>query len=270
VRRRTQKDSLIWVLEDHDRKDYSARVGDIVQSKGYEKMLDALLQQDVERIWELYGDASFGIEFVATGNHDEVRGSRWFSGDLLAYGNAVITMQLMGGPMTMLAGDEFAEGQQLRFKARGGIPTLWQFRVGTLAADNTNLAYWIGRGGGLKTTHPALRGRQRERLHSPTGDAPRLLAAARSVDDSAVVPLLVFNNLSRTEWVTGTYDLGQMVTRWLTESLDAFYQARDLMGFDPERPLWRRALSGREILESGLSIGLQPYQIQALELDRVA
>ena len=82
--------------------------------------------------------------------------------------------------------------------------------------------------------------------------------------------MLVFNNLSRDAWTTGTYDVGQAARRWLTTAPDAFYQVRDLIGFDPERPLWRRPLVGRELLDGGLSIGLQPYQIQALELERLA
>ena len=73
--RRAGRLSIVLVHEDHDRKDYSARVGDVVQSKRYEELLDALLYQDVDRVWRLYEDPNFGIEFVGTGNHDEVRGS---------------------------------------------------------------------------------------------------------------------------------------------------------------------------------------------------
>ena len=94
-----------------------------------------------------------------------------------------------------------------------------------------------------------------------------LLAAARFVEDGASVPLLVFNNLSRQEWTTGRYDVGAR----MRASLDvaAFYQVRDRVGFDPERPLWRRPIAGSEIVEQGLSVGLQPYQIQVLELERL-
>ena len=154
AREHAGKASLVWVHEDHDRKDYSARVGDVVQSKGYEHILHALTHQDVELLWQLYADPTLAEEFVATGNHDEVRGSRFFPGDLLAYGNAVITLQLLGGPMTMLAGDEFAEAEQLRFKARGGIPTAWQFRTDTLPPPNKDLAYWVGRGGWFGSRTP--------------------------------------------------------------------------------------------------------------------
>ncbi|MGZ4620418.1 MAG: hypothetical protein ACXV3F_17370, partial [Frankiaceae bacterium] len=241
---RAGRQSIVLVHEDHDRKDYSARVGDIVQSKRYEELLDALLHEDVDRVWRLYDDPNFGIEFVGTGNHDEVRGSQFFQGDLLAYGNAVMTMQLFGGPMTMLAGDEYAEGEKLRFKSKGGIATAWQLRQGTLPAANVNLASWVAVAGRLRTTHPALRGRGRERLRAREGDDRLLLAAARVPDDTAVVPLLVFNNLSRQDWTTARYDVGARVRERLDR--EAFYQVRDRVGFDPERPLWRRAFAGAE------------------------
>ena len=57
--------------------------------------------------------------------------------------------------MTMLAGDEYAEGEKLRFKAKGGIPT-WQLRLGSYRGQH-DLAYWIGRAGKLERRIP-LRG----------------------------------------------------------------------------------------------------------------
>ena len=255
---------LLLVHEDHDRKDYTARAGDVVQSKGYEGLLHALTHQDVEGVWRLYDDPNFNTEFTGTGNHDEIRGMQFFGDDLLAYGNAVMTMQLMGGPMTMLAGDEFAEKEKLRFKAKGGVPTLWQLRQGTLPSANLELASWIARAGVLRTSHPALRTRGRERLHPHEGDGSRLLAVARYADDDETVPLPVFNNLSRRDWTTARYDVGARVRAWLDPA--AYYQVRDLVGFDPERPLWRRPLLGAEIVEEGMSVSLQPYQMQVLEL----
>jgi hypothetical protein len=262
---------LVLVHEDHDRKDYTARVGDIVQSKGYEGLLHFLTHQDVEGVWSLYDNPHFTIEFVGTGNHDEVRGSTFFPGDLLAYGNAVLTMQFMGGPMTMLAGDEYAEAEKLRFKAKGGIPTLWQLRLGQLPEANTTLAYWIARGGQLKNEHPALRGTRRERLRPIAGwAAPRVLACARSSGQPGEAPLMMFNNLDRQQWVSVPFDLGTGVRSWLAQGPGSFYQIRDLIGVDPERPLWRRPLLGQELVDEGMNIGLQPYQIQLLELERLA
>ncbi|WP_305785320.1 alpha-amylase family glycosyl hydrolase [Symbioplanes lichenis] len=263
--------SLLIVPEDHDRKDYSARVGDVIQSKGYEQLLDAFTHQNVEGIFSWVGNPFLTEEFTGTGNHDEVRGAEFFAGDLLAYGNAVITMHLLGGPMTMLAGDEYAESQKLRFKARGGIPTLWQFRQNTLPGANTQLAFWIARGGLLRTRHPALRGTRRARLQWREVARPdRLLAFSRSGDDPTAVPLLCFSNLDRQDWLTGTAELGEQARAWLDREPDAHIQVRDLLGLDPERLLWRRPEPAKTLLETGLGVGLQPYQIQVLELLRVS
>lgn len=260
---------LLLVHEDHNRKRYSAGVGDVVQSKEYETLLGRLNGQDVEGIWRYYDDPDLSLEFTGTGNHDEARGSRIFGGDLLAYGNAVLTMMLMGGAMTMLAGDEFAEAQQLRFKAKGGIPTLWQLRLRQLPPANLELAGWISRCGLLRTTHPALATTRRDRLRLRAGGPePRVVACARSAP-GVDVPLMVFNNLDHTEWVTARYDVGDRVRSWLSQAPADFYQIRDLMGLDPQRSLWSRAIAGQTLLDEGLNIGLQPYQIQALELQRL-
>jgi hypothetical protein len=95
----------------------------------------ALTDQNVEEVWNFYGNPYVINEVFGTGNHVEIRGSLFFAGNLLAYGNAMLTILLMGGTTTMLAGDEYAEGQQLRFKAKGGIPTLWQLRLRQLPQD---------------------------------------------------------------------------------------------------------------------------------------
>jgi hypothetical protein len=242
----------ILVLEDHDRKDYSARVGDVVQSTGHKWLPQALRDQDVDEVWRFYANPDVTAEFIGTGNHDEVPGSTFFNGDLLAYGNAVLTMLTMGGATTMLASDEYAESQQLRFKAKGGIPTLWQLRLRQLPPENSTLAYWIGRCGRLKIGHPALRGTQRERL-SPENGGPgtRLLACSRSSGEPDDVPLLVFNNLDHRAWVAATSDLGSGVRQWLQSGPDDSYQVRDLVALDPDRQLRRRPLTGTDPARRG-------------------
>jgi hypothetical protein len=267
--RRGPKTSLLWVPEDHDRKDYTSCVSDVIQSMGYKALLDAFAAQDVDRVWNSFGAVERTGEFVATGNHDERRGVLSFNGDVLAYGNAVMTMQLMGSPMLMLAGDEYAEGQQLQFKSKGGVPTLWQQRQGILPVELTNLANWISRGAQLRT-HPAFQGRRRERLFQAAASGPHpIFAWSRAGQLPADPPILLFSNLDRVNWATGTFDVGGAARSWLWERPDDFYQIRDLIGFDPDRYLWSRPAQGKDLIDGGLTIGLQPNQIQALCLERV-
>lgn len=80
---------------------------------------------------------------------------------------------------------------------------------------------------------------------------------------------MVFNNLERGAWVTARYDVGDCVRDWLIQAPGDFYQVRDLMGLDPQRSLWSRAIAGQTLIDQGLDVGLQPYQIQVLELMRL-
>lgn len=268
--RRGPGTSLIWAAEDHDRKDYTRCVADVIQSTGYMELLRSFAAGDVEHIWDAFGRVEEKAEFLATGSHDEQRAMQFFGGDLLAYGNAVISMQLLGGPVLMVAGDEYGEGQQLRFKSKGGVPTAWQHRQNLLPDANRNLAAWMSRAGQVRQAHPALHGTDRERL-SQRGDngAHPILAWSRPGVDTAVPPLLLFNNLDRQSWFTGAFDIGTHLQSWVSAQPGSFYQIRDLIGFDPGRYLWSRPLPGRQLLDEGLEVGLQPNQVQALELARV-
>lgn len=99
--------SMIWVPEDHNRKEYTTCVGDVIQATGSMGMLQAFADLDIDRVWGTLAAVEFGRECLATGDHDERRGIELFGGNLLAFGNAVMTMQLLGGPLPMLTGDEY-------------------------------------------------------------------------------------------------------------------------------------------------------------------
>lgn len=257
--------SLIWVPEDHDRKSYTSCVSDVIQSMGYMDLLRGFAEQDVDRIWNVLGALDRDREFLATGNHDERRGIAFFGGDLLAFGNAVMTMQLIGGPVLTLVGDEFGEQQQLAFKSKGGIPTVWQLRQRLLPSPNENLAHWISRAAELRAVALGDAGSARQRLVQRSSAGPHpIMAWSRSQDADTPPPMLFFSSLSDADWATGIFDAGQHLRALLDPR--AYYQVRDRVGFDPDRYLWSRPLLGRQILEEGLSIGLQPHQIQGLEL----
>jgi glycosidase len=196
--------SLIWAPEDHNRKDYTSCVADVIQSMGYMGILRSLADHNVDELWNALGEVEHWHEFLATGNHDERRGIEFFGGDLLAYGNAVITMELLGGPVLTLAGDEYGERQQLRFKSRGGIPTVWQRRQGLLPKASEALAYWVGRGADLGRSLPAVPGSTRERLFPYAGANPaRIVAWSRSAAQAGDAPLLIVSNLERESWTEG-------------------------------------------------------------------
>jgi glycosidase len=259
--------SLILVHEDHDRKNYTARVGDVIQSNSYMDLLRAFASRNLEAVWAYYQNPWLAAEFVGTGNHDERRGSTFFNGDLIRYGNTVMMMALMGGAMTMLAGDEYAEAQQLRFKAKGGIPTLWQLNQAILPGENANLAAWIARAAHLRNDEPALAGSSRQRLGWLKASNEPIFACARyGAADGP--PLIVVDNLGQ-QWSTGQLDIGSQVRNWISSAPAAFYQIKDLLGLDPARPLWSRPIYGQTIIDEGLSIGLQSCQIQVLQLQRL-
>jgi glycosidase len=262
--------ALIWAPEDHNRKDYTSCVADVIQSSGYIGVLRALAAQNVDDVWNGITELEHWHEFLATGNHDEARGIEFFGGDLLAFGNAIITLELLGGPLLTLAGDEYGERQQLRFKSRGGIPTVWQRRQGLLPVESATLAYWVGRGAQLRRDLPALHGSTRERLYPAAAEtAPRIMGWSRPAPRPTDPPLLIFSNLERDPWTASVFDVGTAARAWLSAQAGAYFQVRDLMGFDPERYLWTRPIPGAELIANGLGVGLQPTQIQALLLERV-
>jgi hypothetical protein len=262
--------ALIWAPEDHNRKDYTSCVADVIQSMGYMGILSALRDKNVDGVWNAVGEVEHWHEFLATGNHGERRGIDFFGGDLLAYGNAVITLELLGGPVLTLAGDEYGERQQLRFKSKGGIPTVWQRREGLLPIESKTLASWVRRGALLGQGLPSPQGSTRERLYPhPTGNSSRVVAWSRPAPHAGQAPLLIVSNLERDGWTENSFDVGATARAWLAPQASEYFQIRDLMGFDPDRYLWSRPRQGSDLIEAGLGVGLQPTQIQALLLERV-
>ena len=131
---------------------------------------------------------------------------------------------------------------------------------GTLPQPNRDLEQWVTRAALLRRDHPAFAGSGREDLPMPDG----FLTAARFGPDPAQAPVIVTNLLAGDAWTQQTCALGTRIGAWL--DADAHYQIRDLLALDPTRPLWRQALPGSSLRDGGISIGLRPRQIQALEL----
>ena len=259
-------ESLILFHEDHDRKPFSANVGDVVQSKGYEGILHQLAHHNANGVWDVYQNPHFN-EFSGTGNHDERRGITFFGGDLRAFGNAVITMLFFGGAMTTLAGDEYGESRQLHFKARGGVPTLWQARNKQLPRENRELAYWLSLAGQLRKDEPVLASARRNRLSVNHG---AIIALEKTALSTSNRPIMVFSNINHGWESWAQCGLGPATGAWIHDKLasnsNTYFQCRDLYSLSPDRPLWRNPIHGQTLLNEGITIGLAAYQVQVIEL----
>lgn len=261
-------EGLILFHEDHDRKNFSANVGDVVQSKWYEEILHSFADGDIHGVWNVYNDHYF-TEFAGTGNHDERRGITFFDGDIRAYGNAIISMLFLGGPVTTLAGDEYGESRKLRFKAKGGIPTLWQLRNKQLPRINRELFFWVSKAGRLRLDKPCLALPFRQQLGA-IGQDNYILAFEKKDLQSDRLSLTIFSNINHGRVASARFWLGENVQSGIRNSLsgaaNSYYQVRDLFSLTPDRPLWRNPIHGRDLIEHGITVLLAPYQVQVLEL----
>jgi hypothetical protein len=261
-------EGLILFHEDHDRKQFSANVGDVVQSKWYEAILHSLAYRDVQGVWNVYNNPYF-TEFAGTGNHDERRGMTFFHGDVRAFGNAIISMLFLGGPVTTLAGDEYGESQKLRFKAKGGVPTLWQMRNKQLPRINRELFFWVSKAGRLRLEEPCLGSPDRVRLDAVEPNRPILGFEKRELSSNGR-PVMVFSNIDHGFESWANFHLESTARAWIEDILantgEAYFQIRDLFALTPDRPLWRHPKHGRTMLDNGIPVGLAPYQVQVLEL----
>ncbi len=264
-----QSHPIFIMAEDHDRKTWTAKVSDLVQSKWYEEIMHSMNHQDVELFWGTLANPYFQ-ELVQTGNHDEARAIRAFDGNMLALGRYACTMELFGGAFSMLMADEYGEQQKMKFLSYGGIPSLEQARNNQLPEPNKTLKYWISRAGELKTNHPSLRSGDRVRLKLKDMKQLPVIAFARHSYEQNNIPVLVFTNLSNEHKNGAFYELDKqsrdLLERLSNKKPETRFQVRDLMGKDPNAWLWSTAKSKQELLDQGICVLLDPYQIQALEL----
>ncbi len=283
-------EGLILFHEEHDpeRKRFAANVGDVIQAKWYEAILQGFSHRDVEAIWSVYENPYF-TEFSGTGNHDECRGITFFTefsragnhdecknknfvqANLREFGNAVITMLFLGGPMTTLAGDEYGESRKLRFKMKGGIPTLWQARTQQLAPENLELDAWVSKAGRLRRERPELGCSERKRLIPHGGPVPIVAFEKRASENRC--PLMVFSNINHGDGQSGQFGLGARARAWIESIVatgpDTQLQVKDLFSSTPDRPLWSHPILARNLLRDGIQVALTAYQVQVLDLVRV-
>lgn len=256
---------IFIMAEDHDRKNFTAQVTDIIQSKWYEEIQNHMTKENVDGFFNVL-ESPYFQELIQSGNHDEHRAIHTFKGNMKAYGRYLATMQLYAKPFSMLMGDEYGEGEKMNFLSYGGIPVLNQAKNHHLADDNTMLAEYIAKAGRLKISHPSLKSSISKRLYPKESRLP-ILAFARHPYEEFCSPILVFSNLSNQYNNGGYFALDNQTKDFINHMIkeEKRLQIKDLMSDHPNLYLWDKAKSPQELLQQGLCVLLKPYQIQALE-----
>ncbi len=260
---------VAFIGEDFNQHDKIGPFVDVLESGWYRVLVDAAKGLRASEIRDVLSSGYFN-ESLRSGNHDEHRIVDDFGGDLMAVTRFQAMMMLSGGWFTSLMGDELGEGKQFAFKHTGAVPpVLWQARLQTLSADNLKMKRWMGQAGHMKTHVDALKTNRREFLDRVDGSrSDDVVAMARHADGSDQT-VLVFTNLSNNGERTNQFRLDD-VTKGRIDP-NATYQARDLMGNDwGKGNLWPAPIKGSDLINNGVFVKLNPYQIQALILDKVS
>jgi hypothetical protein len=197
-------------------------------------------------------------EMLNLNSHDEQRFD--FGGNARADARLNALLPLMGGANVAVAGDEYGEKNQLAFKQHRPVESLEHH------PDEAHQIAEQMRRSGLAKDHPALQDDNRAFLDPRVGGQdPDLLALSRFPDSGKPGnPVLVFANFNNERPRENAFGLDPETCRRLDP--DKRYQVRDLMADDPKAALWSKPMTGRELLEKGIFVRLDAYQLQALEL----
>lgn len=257
---------LAFVQEDFNQGERLRVYGDAMEGGWYRDLIRAFRDSNVDAINGIVNSDYF-FEALRGGNHDEERIINQFEGDMMATGRYLAMLDLFGGISTTVMGDEFGEGQKLGFKTEGAVPpVLVQARNNALPYANVELQQAMRRAGEAKNTDPALKTVLRTPLRAD-GPNGNILGMARHADDPQVPGTLVFANLANRDERTNTFRLDDRTRSRIDPN--AWYQAKDLMSANPGANVWPNSIRGSDLLNGGVYVRLQPYQIQALKLERV-
>lgn len=255
------------IAEDFNQGEKLRVYADAMESGWYKDIIARFQASDINGIHGII-DNDYFFETLRGGNHDEERIVAQFGGDMMAAGRYLCMIDLLGGISTTVMGDEFGEQKKVEFKHKGGVPpVLVHARYNQLSQANVELELAMSRAGRARSDDPSLRTVLRERLYAD-GPEHNILAVARHADDRALPGTLVFANLANADVMQNKFWLDGETRARIDP--DGTYQARDLMSKTPDANLWSRPIKGSELLANGLFVKLNPYQIQALKLDRVA
>lgn len=200
-------------------------------------------------------------EMININSHDEHRFD--FHGNLAAATRLNALLPLLGGTTMTVAGDEYAEAEQLQFKANRPVHALID-----PAAPNRRMNEILARANHARNELPALRDDNtyvlRERMG---GEDPDLLALARLSDDhgqNIVFTVANFSNTARRQNAFSLQDVGQGRI-----DPNRHYQLKNWIADNPNQPVWPQPKKGSDLLRDGLHIDLGAYHVQALELHAV-
>lgn len=200
-------------------------------------------------------------EMININSHDEHRFE--FHGDLQAATRLNALLPLLGGTTMTVAGDEYAEAQQLQFKAYRPVGVL-DHPPGVNRRMNEVLA----RANHARNALPALRDDNtwilRERVG---GEDPDLLALARMPDDPKQNLVFTVANFSNTTRRKNAFKLDEVGQGRIDPN--RYYQLKNWIADDPNQPVWPQPIKGSDLLRDGLFIDLGAYHVQALELHPV-
>jgi glycosidase len=257
---------LVFIDEDFNQIDRLRLYGDAMESGWYKDLIQNFKYSNIGGINSIVNSDYF-YETLRGGNHDEDRIINQFDGDMMACGRYLSMLDLFGGISTMVMGDEWGEGNKLDFKHQGGVPpTLLQARHNQLPSADVQLQGAMRRAGDAKNSDPSLHTTLRTPL-SAAGDNPNILAMSRHADDRNVIGTLVFANLANADVRSNVFWLDDETKSRLDPTGN--YQARDLMSLSPGSAVWAQPITGHDLMNNGVYVKLDPYQIQALKLERV-
>jgi hypothetical protein len=253
--------NLFVMGEDFHNVDNTRHFLDSIQGGWFRELVKVRTPADLERITQ---SPWFTRNLVNLSSHDEARFINHFGANYRAATRLSCLLELIGGPVTEVAGDHFGERQKLLFKQYKGLPALKN-----LDAVKKEIASTYARTGRARKTLAALRDDNRAFLRPKVGGPdPDLVALSRWPDagkDSE--PVFIFANLNDDRTRENAFRLGNESRSRINPARR--YVVRDLMADDPSQTLWDPPLTGREILDEGIFARLRPYQIQVLKLKAV-
>ncbi|MEW5848325.1 MAG: alpha-amylase family glycosyl hydrolase [Myxococcota bacterium] len=250
--------ALFLMGEDFHTSNDTRHYLDAGQAGWFHEFLRARSPADLQRIME----NPWFHDLLNLDSHDEERLMAHFGDDYRAAARLAGLLQLLGGPVTEVAGDELGEKEKLLFKQYKGVHALRH-----QSDAQREMARTFGKLGAARKQLAALKDDNRAWLRPRDGGSdPDLVALSRVTDrgkDGA--PVLVFGNMSNERTRENVFALDEETRARIDP--EKSYQVRDLMGQDV--PLWNPPIKGKELMERGVFARLLPYQLQVLKLEPV-